>query len=446
LNQMMRLKIIALGLVIGLVSPCIGALAFTDVPADHWAYPYVEKLVTKYQVISGFPDNTYRGDKTLNRYEFSKALVASLNYIETSQKVNLKAATVKEIQFSDVKKTHWAYPYLMDLVSKYQIISGYPDGTFKGTKTLTRNEVAVAVAKALGRVEIAAKSPVKLKAVNLTDLPATHWAYPSVQKLVSAGIIYPYEDGTFKGNQEVSRYLLAYILSNFIDYSVDKIRAGVVAPSELVNRSLEISSKPAAYVSGGMGNVYENDSGTNSWMNLNASASYGDIFNVWRFSGNYEITGKYSYNQINYMVPSGGGGVSGGVVGENRFELEANTIHPLVEFYGISGKLLLGLKYFNLNNPSAPTDFTGFNAGLATSFKALGRRLLARAFYSYPVSRINVTPSVLGQPNQLFDYEVSTDADLFSYPVLLGLTGEIMSLSGGSSRYYNALFVRHFLL
>ena len=422
------------------------AFAFTDVPSTHWAYPYVEKLVTQYKVISGYPDNTFRGEKTLNRYEFSKALVASLNYIETTQKVNLKAATVKEIQFKDVKKTHWAYPYLMDLVSKYQIISGYPDGTFKGTKTLSRNEVAVAVAKALGRVEVAAKSPVRLKEVNLTDLPSTHWAYPSVQKLVSAGIIYPYEDGTFKGNQEVSRYLLAYILSNFIDYSVKKLKVEVIPPSKLIDKSLEITSRPTAYVSGGMGNVYENDSGTNNWMGFQGSASYGDIFKVWRFSGNYEITGKYGYNQINYMVPSGGGGVDGGVVDENRLELEVNTIHPVVEFYGISGKLLLGLKYVNLSNPSAPTDFTGFNAGLATAAKAFGRNLLARAFYSYPVSRINVTPSVLGQPNQLFDYEVSTDANLFSYPVLLGLTGEIMSLSGGSSRYYNAVFVRHFIL
>lgn len=443
--MIMLKRIVLIGIAVALCGS--GAWSFTDVPSDHWAYPYVEKLVTEYQVISGYPDNTYRGEKTLNRYEFSKALVAALSYIETTREVNLKAETTKEVKFKDVKTTHWAYPYLMDLVSKYQIITGFPDGTFKGQRTLNRNEVSVAVAKALGRVEEAAGSPVKLKEVTLTDLPPDHWAYPSVQKLISAGIINPFEDGSFQGKKDVSRYLLAYILARFIDFSLQKLeRVEVLPPSKLVERSLEISSRPMAYVSGGMGNIYENNSGTNNWMGFNASACYGNIFRLWRFSGNYEISGKYGFNQIYYMVPSGGGGVSGSVVNENRYELELNTIHPIVKFYGIDGKLLLGLKYINLSNPTAPTDFTGLNLGAATAAQIYGRDVLIRAFYSLPLARVNVTPSVLGQPSQLFDYEASINARLLSYPVLLGLSGEIMTLSGGSARFYNMFFVRYFLI
>ena len=134
------------------------------------------------------------------------------------------------------------------------------------------------------------------------------------------------------------------------------------------------------------------------------------------------------------------------MVNENRYELELNTIYPIVEFYGINGKLLVGMKYINLSNPTAPTNFMGLNIGVATAAKVFDRNFLTQVFYSLPLARINVTPSVLGQPSQLFDYEASLDAEVFSYPMLFGLSGEIMTLSGGAARYYNAFFMRYFLL
>ena len=67
-------------------------------------------------------------------------------------------------------------------------------------------------------------------------------------------------------------------------------------------------------------------------------------------SGHYELTGKYGYNQMVYLVPSGGTGVVASVNNENRLELEVNTTYPIVDFLGIKGKLLLGGKYFNLVN------------------------------------------------------------------------------------------------
>jgi hypothetical protein len=217
------------------------------------------------------------------------------------------------------------------------------------------------------------------------------------------------------------------------------------APPSLVEKALEIPRKPTASISGGWGNIYESASGTNNWLGFFGSASYGDVFSIWMLSGNYELTGKYGFNQVVYLVPGGGGRVSGGVNNESRYEIELNTIYPVVEFFGISGKLLLGAKYINLSNPTAPTNFTGFNAGLVTSAKVLDRNLLLRAFYSLPLIRAQLSPSVLGQPAQLFDYEASLDAEFYGYPLLLGFSGEMMTLSGGGIRYYNSLFARYFL-
>lgn len=341
----------------------------------------------------------------------------------------------------------------------------------RSAKPVTRFELASALAKTLkvvyNRYEIPMPTP---EAVKLKDVKPKHWAMKDIELVAHFGIMTLFKDITFKGTQNITRTDLAVTGVRLLERAevviavlpAEKIKAlrkkyGIVekavaappappSPSR-VAKALEISPKPQAYLSSGWGSVYEGGSGTNNWMGFSGSAAYGDIFSIWRFSGNYEIAGKYGFNQINYLVPAGGGGaVSGGVVNENRYELELNTIYPIVEFHGVSGKLLLGAKYINLSNPTAPTNFTGFNAGLVTSAKVLNRNFLLRGFYSLPLARTAVSPSVLGQPAQLFDYEALLDANIFSYPVLFGFSGERMTLSGGSARYYNAFFVRYFLL
>jgi hypothetical protein len=56
------------------------ALAFTpvselkDVPPDHWAYNAIKTLVEKYQIMEGFPDNTFKGTRYVSRFELAAAL------------------------------------------------------------------------------------------------------------------------------------------------------------------------------------------------------------------------------------------------------------------------------------------------------------------------------------------------------------------------------------
>ena len=50
-------------------------------PAD-WAYEALRSLVDRYGCIAGYPDQTYRGNKSLSRYEFAAGLNACLSQIE----------------------------------------------------------------------------------------------------------------------------------------------------------------------------------------------------------------------------------------------------------------------------------------------------------------------------------------------------------------------------
>jgi hypothetical protein len=55
-------------------------------------------------------------------------------------------------QFSDVKPTDWAYQALSNLIERYGCVAGYPDGTYKGAKAMTRFEAAALLNACLDRV------------------------------------------------------------------------------------------------------------------------------------------------------------------------------------------------------------------------------------------------------------------------------------------------------
>ena len=50
---------------------------FPDVPANHWAYEAVAKLAGN-GIIKGYPDGTFKGDRSMTRYEFAMMLYSAL--------------------------------------------------------------------------------------------------------------------------------------------------------------------------------------------------------------------------------------------------------------------------------------------------------------------------------------------------------------------------------
>jgi hypothetical protein len=55
-------------------------------------------------------------------------------------------------QLSDVQPTDWAFQALQSLVERYGVIAGYPDGTYRGNRAMTRYEFAAGLNAALDRV------------------------------------------------------------------------------------------------------------------------------------------------------------------------------------------------------------------------------------------------------------------------------------------------------
>ncbi len=78
-------------------------------------------------------------------------------------------------QLSDVQPTDWAYQALQSLVERYGCIVGYPDGTFKGQRALTRFEFAAGMNACLDRIS-------ELLAASTADL-ATKEDLATLQRL-----------------------------------------------------------------------------------------------------------------------------------------------------------------------------------------------------------------------------------------------------------------------
>ncbi len=55
-------------------------------------------------------------------------------------------------QLTDVQPSDWAFEALRSLVERYGAIAGYPDGTFRGNRAMTRYEFAAALNAALDRI------------------------------------------------------------------------------------------------------------------------------------------------------------------------------------------------------------------------------------------------------------------------------------------------------
>jgi hypothetical protein len=55
-------------------------------------------------------------------------------------------------QFSDVKPTDWAFQALSNLIERYGCVAGYPDGTYRGAKAMTRYEAAALLNACLDRI------------------------------------------------------------------------------------------------------------------------------------------------------------------------------------------------------------------------------------------------------------------------------------------------------
>lgn len=73
-------------------------------------------------------------------------------YSNEGKNNNSQSQVTSVSQFSDVQPTDWAFQALQSLVERYGCIAGYPNGTYRGNRALTRYEFAAGLNACLDRV------------------------------------------------------------------------------------------------------------------------------------------------------------------------------------------------------------------------------------------------------------------------------------------------------
>ncbi len=74
---MKKSLVFAMAMALGVSATAFAANPFSDLPAGHWAYGAVAKLAAE-GVVDGYPDGTFKGDKTMTRYEMAQIVAKAL--------------------------------------------------------------------------------------------------------------------------------------------------------------------------------------------------------------------------------------------------------------------------------------------------------------------------------------------------------------------------------
>ena len=82
----------------------------------------------------------------------SGANAADLNINGVSDYAASEEQVTSITQFSDVYPTDWAYQALANLIERYGCVAGYPNGTFRGNRAMTRYEAAALLNACLDRI------------------------------------------------------------------------------------------------------------------------------------------------------------------------------------------------------------------------------------------------------------------------------------------------------
>ncbi|WP_170936508.1 S8 family peptidase [Paenibacillus aquistagni] len=111
---------------------------------------------------------------------------------------------------------HWAKDAIVQ-ATKAGWMSGYGQGEFAPNRTITRAEAAAVLATAFKLPPAPSRTPI------FKDVPATHWAHPSIARVFEAGIAAGKGKGTFGPSQPVTRAETAVMLGNALKLQASPI-------------------------------------------------------------------------------------------------------------------------------------------------------------------------------------------------------------------------------
>lgn len=202
---------------------------FNDVESNDWAFEYITELSNR-GVINGYDDGSFKPTKTVSRAEWAKMMVDA---------VGLPTAD-NNVYFADMAD-HWANKYVN---AARDCLKGYSDGTFRPDQAISREEVTVAIIKIMGfDLSVVDSLNEWEEKDSFSDIDSMSDVSKACVELAAfSGLVSGYVDGTFRGNNSLSRSeATAFICRAFI-YADEKLVSNVETQiNEKVDRYVELT-------------------------------------------------------------------------------------------------------------------------------------------------------------------------------------------------------------
>lgn len=112
---------------------------FSDVPANYWAYGYIETAYA-HQVISGYSDGTFKPTQAVTRAQMARMVVKAAGF---------GAETPGTPSFVDVPTSYWAYGFI-EAAKLHGLMSGTDSTHFRPDLNLTRAQAAKTAYELIG--------------------------------------------------------------------------------------------------------------------------------------------------------------------------------------------------------------------------------------------------------------------------------------------------------
>ena len=156
------------------------------------------------------------------------------------------AASPANTSFPDTQN-YWAQPFIHNLAER-DIVTGYPDNTFRPEQPVARDEFASILQQAFSQPaerEIASGSV-------YTDVPQGYWAAPAIQEAYEMGFMKGYPGGEFRPNQPVSRVEVLVSLAQNLNLpttttAVDKSVAAAATPAPVQSVPRRRANRPLMF-------------------------------------------------------------------------------------------------------------------------------------------------------------------------------------------------------
>ena len=151
LSSVVGVTMLVVGLMAGAIAPYLATAQAPAVPnttantsfpdtQNHWAQPFIQALAQR-NIVTGYPDNTFRPAQTVDRDEFAAILRKAFE--QAPERQIASGSTYK-----DVPKGYWASQAIEEA---YQMgfMSGYPGGVFRPKQPITKIQVLTSLARNL---------------------------------------------------------------------------------------------------------------------------------------------------------------------------------------------------------------------------------------------------------------------------------------------------------